>query len=45
MTGLHSLPDGWRPDEKTAIHNNGPDNLVVERLKLRELAEGWSCYR
>ncbi|KAF8861467.1 putative pathogenesis associated protein Pep2 [Acephala macrosclerotiorum] len=45
MMDLHSLPDGWRPDERTAIRNNGPDHLVLERLKLRELAEGWPCYR
>lgn len=40
---LHSLPAGSRPD--AAIRNNGPDHLVLERLKLRELAEGWPCYR
>ena len=40
---LHSLPTGSRPD--TAIRNNGPDNLAMERYKLRELAEGWPCYR
>ncbi|RFU80172.1 pathogenesis associated pep2 [Trichoderma arundinaceum] len=27
------------------MRNNGPDNLVLERAKLRELAEGWPCYR
>jgi hypothetical protein len=45
MPDLHSLPEGWRPDEDKAIRNNGPDALVLERLKLRELAEGWPCYR
>ena len=39
----HSLPMGSRPEN--AIRNNGPDELVLERLKLRELAEGWPCYR
>ncbi|KAL4953477.1 hypothetical protein BDW69DRAFT_200153 [Aspergillus filifer] len=43
MPDLHSLPAGSRPDH--AIRNNGPDNLVLERSKLRELAEGWPCYR
>ncbi|KAJ4371145.1 hypothetical protein N0V83_004361 [Neocucurbitaria cava] len=42
-TDLHNLPAGSRPD--SAIRNNGPDHLVLERLKLRELAEGWPCYR
>jgi hypothetical protein len=42
-TDLHSLPAGSRPD--AAIRNNGPDHLVLERVKLRELAEGWPCYR
>ncbi|KAK9452829.1 hypothetical protein V1511DRAFT_117894 [Dipodascopsis uninucleata] len=40
---LHSLPDGTRPQH--AIRNNGPDHLALERYKLRELAEGWPCYR
>lgn len=40
---LHSLPNGSRPEN--AIRNNGPDNLVLERYKLRELAEGWPMYR
>ncbi|KAH7071852.1 hypothetical protein BKA63DRAFT_604821 [Paraphoma chrysanthemicola] len=40
---LHTLPAGSRPE--SAFRNNGPDNLVLERLKLRELAEGWPCYR
>ncbi|KAG5812682.1 hypothetical protein H9Q74_012638 [Fusarium xylarioides] len=43
MVDLHSLPAGSRPD--TAIRNNGPDHLVLERLKLQELAEGWPAYR
>lgn len=43
MPDLHSLPSGSRPE--TAIRNNGPADLVLERLKLRELAEGWPCYR
>ncbi|KAL1849490.1 hypothetical protein Plec18170_007397 [Paecilomyces lecythidis] len=43
MTSLHSLPAGSRPDK--AIRNNGPDHLVLERAKLRELAEGWPSYR
>ena len=40
---LHSLPAGSRPDK--AIRNNGLDDLAMERYKLRELAEGWPCYR
>lgn len=43
MPDLHSLPAGSRPEK--AIRNNGSDNLVLERYKLRELAEGWPCYR
>lgn len=43
MLDLHSLPAGIWPE--IAIRNNGPDNLVLERAKLRELAEGWPCYR
>lgn len=43
MPDLHSLPQGTRPDH--AIRNNGPTDLVLERAKLRELAEGWPCYR
>jgi len=43
MLDLHTLPEGSRPDK--AIRNNGPENLVLERYKLRELAEGWPCYR
>ncbi|KAF5359982.1 hypothetical protein D9758_007590 [Tetrapyrgos nigripes] len=43
MPDLHSLPAGSRPDN--AIRNNGPDNLALERFKLRELAEGWPLYR
>ncbi|KAH8811461.1 hypothetical protein F5884DRAFT_749838 [Xylogone sp. PMI_703] len=43
LPDLHSLPQGSRPE--AAIRSNGPDNLVLERYKLRELAEGWPCYR
>ena len=43
MPDLHTLSEGTRPEN--AIRNNGPDNLVLERAKLRELAEGWPCYR
>lgn len=43
MPDLHSLPAGSWPNE--AIRNNGPDHLALERYKLRELAEGWPCYR
>lgn len=43
MPDLHSLPEGTYPSN--AIRNNGPDNLLIERFKLRELAEGWPCYR
>jgi hypothetical protein len=43
MPDLHSLPEGTWPEH--AIRNNGPDNLLLERAKLRELAEGWPCYR
>ncbi|EEU38514.1 uncharacterized protein NECHADRAFT_73962 [Fusarium vanettenii 77-13-4] len=43
MVNLHSLPQGSRPN--AAIRNNGPDSLALERLKLRELAEGWPSYR
>lgn len=43
MVDLHSLPESTWPEN--AIRNNGPDNLVLERAKLRELAEGWPCYR
>ncbi|KIW30158.1 uncharacterized protein PV07_05924 [Cladophialophora immunda] len=43
MVDLHSLPAGSRPEH--AVRNNGPDNLVLERYKLRELAEGWPLYR
>ncbi|KAH8664489.1 hypothetical protein BX600DRAFT_413674 [Xylariales sp. PMI_506] len=44
MPDLHSLPAGWRPNDKV-IRNNGPDHLALERYKLREIAEGWPCYR
>ena len=43
MPDLHSLPPKSRPDH--AIRNNGPSSLAIERYKLRELAEGWPCYR
>jgi mRNA-degrading endonuclease RelE of RelBE toxin-antitoxin system len=43
MPDLHSLPAGSWP--QNAIRNNGPDELALERYKLRELAEGWPCYR
>ncbi|KAE8326307.1 hypothetical protein BDV39DRAFT_193802 [Aspergillus sergii] len=43
MPDLHSLPEGWWPEH--AIRNNGTDAMVLERMKLRELAEGWPCYR
>jgi hypothetical protein len=43
MIDLHSLPSGSRPD--AAVRNNGPDDLALERFKLRELAEGWPSYR
>jgi len=43
MVDLHSLPEGSRPEN--AFRNNGPTDLVLERFKLRELAEGWPCYR
>jgi hypothetical protein len=43
MVDLHSLPAGSRPDQ--AVRNNGPNDLALERFKLRELAEGWPCYR
>jgi SnoaL-like domain len=43
MRDLHSLPAGSRPDD--AVRNNGPHELAVERYMLRELAEGWPCYR
>lgn len=44
MVDLHSLPEDSRPTE-AIIRNNGPDDLALERFKLRELAEGWPCYR
>lgn len=43
MVDLHSLPAGSRPEN--AIRNNGPNDLALERYKLRELAEGWPAYR
>lgn len=43
MPDLHSLPAGTRPQH--AIRNNGPPQLALERYMLRELAEGWPCYR
>ncbi|KAI0133508.1 hypothetical protein BJ170DRAFT_606506 [Xylariales sp. AK1849] len=44
MPNLHSLLDGWQP-ASNIIRNNGPNDLALERYKLRELAEGWPCYR
>ncbi|KAF5986339.1 pep2 [Fusarium coicis] len=38
-----SLPEASCPVH--AVRNNGPDELALERYKLRELAEGWPCYR
>ena len=38
MVDRHKLPEGSRPNQ--AIRNNGPDDLALERFKLRELAEG-----
>ncbi|KAJ6455449.1 PEP2-like protein [Mycena sanguinolenta] len=43
LQALHSLPAGTRPTNAT--RNNGPNELVLERFKLRELAEGWPMYR
>ncbi|KAF8194352.1 hypothetical protein K438DRAFT_1827830 [Mycena galopus ATCC 62051] len=43
LPALHSLPAGTRPTN--AVRNNGPNELVLERFKLRELAEGWPMYR
>jgi hypothetical protein len=43
MVDLHSLPIGSRSE--SAIRNNGPISLAIERYKLRELAEAWPCYR
>jgi hypothetical protein len=43
MVDLHSLPAGSKPNN--ASRNNGRDDLLLERLKLRELAEGWPLYR
>lgn len=43
MLDLHTLPAGSWPSK--AIRNNGPADLLLERYKLRELAEGWPCYR
>ena len=43
MPDLHTLPKGWRPEK--AVRNNGPNDLALERWKLRELAEGWPMYR
>ncbi|KAK7001815.1 putative pathogenesis associated protein Pep2 [Favolaschia claudopus] len=43
LNDLHSLPVGSRP--VNAVRNNGPNELVLERFKLRELAEGWPMYR
>ena len=43
MPDLHSLPEGCQPN--AAVRHNGPNSLAIERWKLRELAEGWPCYR
>lgn len=43
MPDFHSLPPGWWPEQ--AVRNNGPNDLTLERWKLRELAEGWPMYR
>lgn len=43
MPDFHTLPEGSRPLD--AIRNNGPNDLALERYKLRELAEGWPAYR
>ncbi|KAI0029589.1 hypothetical protein K488DRAFT_80091 [Vararia minispora EC-137] len=43
MVDLHTLLVGSRPEH--AMRNNGPTELAIERYKLRELAEGWPCYR
>ncbi len=43
MADRHTLPEGSRPEQ--AIRNNGPDDLALQRFKLRELAEGWPMYR
>ncbi|KAJ9649714.1 Vacuolar protease A [Coniosporium tulheliwenetii] len=43
MVDLHSLPEGSHPSK--AVRNNGPNDLAIERFKLRELAEGWPMYR
>lgn len=43
MPDFHSLPPNTRPEG--AVRNNGPDDLALERYKIRELAEGWPCYR
>ena len=43
MVDLHTLPADSRPVR--VVRNNGPENLILERFKLRELAEGWPMYR
>ncbi|KAF4434804.1 pep2-like protein [Fusarium austroafricanum] len=43
MAESASLPKASRPAQ--AIRNNGSNELAMERYKLRELAEGWPCYR
>jgi hypothetical protein len=37
MRDLHTLPEGCWPTK--AVRNNGSNDLVLERFKLRELAE------
>ncbi|KIW04198.1 pep2-like protein [Verruconis gallopava] len=43
MVDLHSLPQDFWP--RNSLRNNGPVQLLMERMYLRELAEGWPCYR
>jgi hypothetical protein len=43
MRDLHLLLAGSRPDD--AVRNSWTYELAVERCMLRELAEGWPCYR
>ncbi|RKL27282.1 hypothetical protein BFJ72_g13309 [Fusarium proliferatum] len=43
MADKISIPKKSRPLH--ALRNNGPDEVALERYKLRELAEGWPSYR
>ncbi|KIW15439.1 hypothetical protein PV08_05485 [Exophiala spinifera] len=43
QSDLHSLPVGSRPEN--VVRNSGPDSHLLERYRLRELAEGWPMYR